>query len=90
MEKHKNCDKEENEDIADRDPFLTIIYSIDFIDEPLIGELCGQRSEQVNVAVQEQKSVEHRQDLVLNAGKLSLHSQHHVGNMLQINTEFLF
>lgn len=64
---------------------LTIVNSIDFVDKTLIGELCGQRSEQVNVTVQEKQCVKHRQDLILASCKLSLHSQHHIGNMLKTN-----
>lgn len=61
---------------------LTVIDAIDLINETLVGELCGQRGEQIDVTVQEQQSVEHGQDLVLTAGKLPLHPQHHVSDML--------
>lgn len=53
---------------------LTVSDSIDLIDETLVGELCGQRGEQVDVTVQKEQSIEYRQDLILTAGKLPLHS----------------
>lgn len=53
---------------------LTVSYSIDLIDETLIGELCGQRGEQVDVTVQQEQSIEYGQDLILTASKLPLHS----------------
>lgn len=68
---------------------LTIIYSIDLINETFISELCGQRGEQIHITVQKEQSVEHRQDLILSASKLPLHPQHHVGNMLRTSGEFL-
>lgn len=68
---------------------LTIIDSIDLINETFVSELCGQRGEQVNITVQEEQSVKHRQDLILSASKLPLHPQHHVGNMLRTSREFL-
>lgn len=66
---------------------LTIIDSIDLINESFIGELCGQRGEQVNVSVQEEQRVKHWQDLILTTSKLPLHPQHHVGNVLRTNKE---
>lgn len=68
---------------------LTIIDSIDLINETFISELCGQRGEQVHITVQKEQSVKHRQDLILSASKLPLHPQHHVGNMLRTSGGFL-
>lgn len=64
---------------------LTISDSVDLIYETLVGELRGQRGQQVDVAVKQEQSIEHRKDLILAAGKLPLHSQHHVGHVLNIN-----
>lgn len=63
----------------------TICDSIDLINETLVSELCGQRSKKVNVAVKEEQRVKCRQDLILGASKLPLHSHHHVGYMLKTN-----
>lgn len=68
---------------------LTIIDAIDLIDETLVGELCGQRGEQVNITVQEEQGIKHGENLILTAGELPLHPQHHVGNMLRASREFL-
>lgn len=65
-------------------PALTVGDAVDLVDEALVGQLCGQGSEQVHVAVQKQQGVEHGQDLGLAACKLPLHPQHHVGHVLQI------
>lgn len=69
---------------------LTVSDSVDFINEALVGELRCQRGEQVDVTVQEKQSVEHRQDLILTAGKLPLHPQHHVGYVLKTSRVLLF
>lgn len=68
---------------------LTVIDSIDLVNETLVGELRCQRGEQVNITVQEEQSIKHGQDLILTASELPLHSQHHVGNMLTTSREFL-
>lgn len=39
---------------------LTIIYSIDLINKSLVGELCSEGGQEVNVTVQEKKSIKHR------------------------------
>lgn len=61
----------------------TICDSIDLINETLVSELCGQRCEKVDIAVEEEQRVKYRQDLILGASKLSLHPHHHVGYMLK-------
>lgn len=53
---------------------LTVSDSIDLIDETLVGELRGQRGEQVDITVQQEQSIEYRQDLILTPSKLPLHS----------------
>ena len=64
----------------------TIGDAVDLVDEPLVGELGGQRGEQVHVPVQQKQRVKHGQDLSLAARKLPLHPQHHVGHVLQGET----
>lgn len=63
----------------------TICDSIDLINETLISELCGQRSKKVDVAVEEEKRVKYRQDLILGTSKLPLHPHHHISYMLKTN-----